>query len=455
MPLNSVYDNGGIIGQIMDIGSTDFYVSVSVNSEFAMLRSAVASYRVPDQTSLTVLDTDEYVFSGSATTQTLTTDVENGGLVIYDLSTGDENDTATWSGATETYDFPSSENNSHWTGAYLLPTSDTTGYVETITLSGATNNGSGVAVSYAAPESVGSNNKKNSGIWSLNAVYDNNNVGTLLTATFNTASTDSNGLVTWSVPAGVTSITAKMWGAAGGSSDNAGSHTSGAGGYATATIDVTGQSSLNIYVGHGGSGAGAGLASTPGGVGYGTGGAGQGGGAGGGGSAILFGTTAVLVAGGGGGRSASNWNGGAGGGTNGENGTGGSTDGIGGFGASGATGGAADLEDDADASAGSAAPGGDGGVGGGGSGTIGGAGGGGGYAGGGGGGGGTTGTEGGGGGGSGYQNPTYCTNATLTAGSGATPGNSSDTDRPTGVGEGTSTTSADGGDGYVFISYLA
>lgn len=172
-PSTSPVTNIGIsaIARISGITASSVTVSVTVDSGFSILRSAVAAYRVPGQTSLTVLDTAEYVFSGTSTSQTLTTDVENGGLVIYDLSTGDENDTATWSGATETYDFASSELNSHWTGAYLLPTSDTTGYVETITLSGAINSGSGLAVSYAAPDG-GSNNKKNSGIWSLDAVFN-------------------------------------------------------------------------------------------------------------------------------------------------------------------------------------------------------------------------------------------------------------------------------------------
>ena len=285
----------------------------------------------------------------------------------------------------------------------------------------------------------------------------NTEYGVLTLAAFNTVGiatySYTGSTQTFNVPAGVTSISVKMWGAAGGSSDNSSTATSGAGGYAEATVDVTGQSTVTVYVGGGGSGAGAGAASTPGGWGYGSGGAGQGGGAGGGGSAITFSTTPVLVAGGGGGRSADDWDGGAGGGTNGQDGDGGSTDGIGGFGATGATGGGADLEDNADATAGGNAPGGNGGEAGGGAGTAGGAGGGGGYAGGGGGGGGSESTEGGGGGGSGYSNGTYCTSVTLTAGSGPTPGNSSDTDRPAGIAEGTSTTSADGGDGYVIITY--
>lgn len=252
---------------------------------------------------------------------------------------------------------------------------------------------------------------------------------------------------TFSVPAGTNSITVKMWGGAGGASDVSSSETSGAGGYAEATIDVTGQSSVTVYVGGGGEGSGDG--SALGGFGYGNGGTGTGGGGGGGGSAILFGTTPVLVAGGGGGRSADQGSGGAGGGINGQDGT----FSMPGGGAQGGTGGT--VLDVNDATPGGDAPGGNGGNAGGGGGTSGGGGGGGGYAGGGGGGGGITSQEGGGGGGSGYANPTYCTSSSLIAGDLATPGNASDPDRPAGVAQGTSTTLANGGNGYVLIRYSA
>ena len=302
-------------------------------------------------------------------------------------------------------------------------------------------------------------NKKNSGIWNLSAVYDVE-VGNVIGNTenfvaFSADSADANGLITWTIPAGASnSIDAKMWGGAGGASDNAGTDYSGAGGFAGATIDITGQTSLNIYVGHGGSGAGASAASTPGGVGYGSGGAGEGGGAGGGGSAILFGTTPVLVAGGGGGRGPNsdlNNPGGAGGGQKGQDGE--SNDGLGGLGADGATGGLGDQSDVGDAQPGGNAPGGDGGQAGGGSGLSGGGGGGGGYAGGGGGGGGTYATKGSGGGGSGYANSTYCTNAVLKTGNREVPGNDSDADLPSGVAVGTNTTLATGPHGYVIIRY--
>ncbi|MHB1783539.1 MAG: WxL domain-containing protein [Acidimicrobiales bacterium] len=125
----------------------------------------------------------------------------------------------------------------------------------------------------------------------------------------------------WTVPAGVTSITVDMAGAQGGQAPNDGYP--GLGGVVTGSLPVTAGSILTIYVAGAGtwtsSGAGAG------GYGYGYGGsagtpasAGYEGGGGRGASAIEVAGAAVAVAGGGGGSAASgNATGGGGGGTSG------------------------------------------------------------------------------------------------------------------------------------------
>jgi hypothetical protein len=59
-------------------------------------------------------------------------------------------------------------------------------------------------------------------------------------------------LQTFSIPSGVTSIQAKVWGAAGAGHNEYYSQSGGAGGFGIGTINVTGISSLNIVVGQGG-----------------------------------------------------------------------------------------------------------------------------------------------------------------------------------------------------------
>ena len=181
-------DNIGItaVARISGITASSVNIVVTYPNQ-SILRAAVSTYIVADQTSLTVLDTDEFSFVGTSTSQTLTTNVENGGLVIYGLSIGDENDTTAWSDATETYDQGSAELNSQWAGAYYLPTT-TESHVETLTLTGAIQNGVGLAVSYETEIVV--KNKKNTGIWNLNAVYN------ILNAPL-TLSTDS--LSSWTI----------------------------------------------------------------------------------------------------------------------------------------------------------------------------------------------------------------------------------------------------------------
>lgn len=283
---------------------------------------------------------------------------------------------------------------------------------------------------------------------------------------------DSPGADTYTVPAGVTSITVSMWGAgggggAGGTSGNGGG--GGGAGFVQSTLSVTPSETLNIYVGSGG-----GAGTYPGTSGGGGGGGGHseinrsginlliaaGGGGGGGGDNSS--TTPGGAGGAGGGSTgvaggaSSNANGGGGGstGSGGTVGTGGSNNGSaggaesagdGGNGGSGTggenNGGAAD-----DGDGGTADTGGFGGGGGGGGGRFGG-------------GGGSSSQSGnaGGGGGGGGSNYLTGTSQTNGQGSGQTPANSSDSYRAGagsgGAGGGTSSVGSAGTDGIIVITY--
>lgn len=268
---------------------------------------------------------------------------------------------------------------------------------------------------------------------------------------------DTAGTQTYTVPAGVTSITVKAWGAGGGGGgggSSGGGGNGGGGGYSKATLTVTPGESLTVIVGSGG---GAGDLSSGG-----SGTLSGDGGGGGGYSIVKRGGTSLIIApggaGGGGGDNSSattGGNGGAGGGSSGENGAsslsaGGGTAGTGSTGGTGGTGG------NNDGANGGSLSGGDGGDGRSNQGSDGsklnagtptggnggngdenangygaGGGGGSGYFGGGGGAGALAGNAGGGGGGggSGY---TTGTATLMTAGSGQTPGNSTDIKRGNG-----------------------
>ena len=209
----------------------------------------------------------------------------------------------------------------------------------------------------------------------------------------------SPGSYSFTVPAGVTSVTLTATGAAGGRSAS-GTAGGGQGAVVTATVPVPAGEQLSVAVG-----APGGTGGTGGTGGGGAGGAAANGGAGGGGASVVSlassaaGSSPPLVVAGGGGGGAGGGGGGLGGGGNaGSGGTAGSA-GIGGGGpgtsSAGGGGGAAGFGGGGGGAAGSLGLGG----GGGGGGPVGGGGGGGGYYGGGGGGGGGNGTVGGGGGG--------------------------------------------------------
>ncbi|MGB4967320.1 MAG: hypothetical protein WBO35_03915 [Candidatus Saccharimonadales bacterium] len=290
----------------------------------------------------------------------------------------------------------------------------------------------------------------------------------------------SQGTDTYTVPAGVTSLTVKMWGAGGGGGGGAATNIGGAGaggGYVTETITVTPGEVLTIYVGGGGNGGA-----------YNSGGSDAGGGGAGGGYSSLYrsATALAIAAGGGGGGGARNATigaaGGAGGGTSGiigatvSGGAGGgpgtpsaggaagagTNTGVAGTsltGGAGADGRSSNSTDGSGATAGLAS-GGRGGLanasgntyaagGGGGAGLFGG-----------GGGGGSANTNGrsggGGGGGSSYTIP-GATGVTNSAGSGTSPGNAADSYRA-GAGDGgaggaTLSTGTPGDNGIVVITY--
>ncbi|MCA9324891.1 hypothetical protein KDA23_02370, partial [Candidatus Saccharibacteria bacterium] len=302
---------------------------------------------------------------------------------------------------------------------------------------------------------------------------------TTVSTPYMTAGSYGSGTGGFPVPAGVTSVTVKVWGAGGGA--GAGNNQSGSGGdgggggYAKSVLTVTPGETLNVVVGTGGAGAGGNRR----------------GGSGGGFSAVLRSSTYLIQAGGGGGGGGAEGtsrgnggNGGAGGGSNGVSGSNGGNSNSGGGGvrgtnsgggnggsagnngASGANG-AANAGGDGGGSTGtcnasvSGNTGGAGGYGGGGLGgndsssCEGGGGGGGGRYGGGGGGSVNSNNRGAGGGGGGSDLVTG-TSQVETAGLGTTPGNSGDSDR-SGAGDGaagsSSTTGASGADGGVIISY--
>ena len=264
----------------------------------------------------------------------------------------------------------------------------------------------------------------------------------------------------FTVPAGCTKITAKLWGAGGGGATNLNANNDypgGAGGYTEGTLSVTAGTLLSVVVGGGGNtgatSSGTAVAITGG---FGGGGIGYtntawGTGGGGGRSAVCIGATIcgsgnadLLTAGGGGGGVSSlnvNRFGGAGGGLVGSDG-GGSPTVVPGKGGTQSAGGAGGDGNVSDGSAGTAYQGGD-------APANNGAGGGGGRFGGGG-GGVSNNDPAGGGGGSGFVGAAVI-NGSTTGGSGVTPGNATDPDRR-GFGVG-GAVDARGGHGAVVIYY--
>ena len=267
----------------------------------------------------------------------------------------------------------------------------------------------------------------------------------------------------YSVPTGLTSLTAYIWGAGGGGGTNGGwptSYSGGGGGAAVGTINTSSISSLVIIVGQGGAGNDNNTSTTVrdafgGGGGNDTTSDNQYSAGGGGLSGIFNGSythaNSLLIAGGGGGGGNTNassvCNGGAGGGTTGADGQSSSDTSQRGQGGTQVAGGTRGSQNSNSAANGSALQGGknpDSNYGGGGGGGY--------YGGGAGSYYGPTSSMGGGGGGSGYQHPTLVSSGTLYQGSGTTPGNSSSSYR-SGAGDGGSAGGSDGDSGRIVLVY--
>ena len=277
----------------------------------------------------------------------------------------------------------------------------------------------------------------------------------VITTTYSSTTTSSQtfsytgSTQTFNVPACVTSVTIKVWGAGGGGGGHdggSGGATGGGGAYSTVTKSVTPGDVLQVYIGQGGRAGSSAVTNTGGGataIGYGAGGSGgnaggtgtSGGGGGGGGSSAVVNSTSstilVVAAGGGGGGGAGNVGGQKNGGAGGAGGVNGSTGGSGATG--GATGGNSTAAGGNATNRGTPDGGGPGGGGGG-------------YT-----NGGAPGIfysvtpdygAGGGGGGNSY--------GTITLGSGATPGNSADADLCAGCATGGAAATV-GTNGYVKI----
>jgi len=249
----------------------------------------------------------------------------------------------------------------------------------------------------------------------------------------------------WIVPAGVTEITVKAWGAGGGGrpSSGGGDGIGGGGGFARGALSVTPGETLTVLVGGGG---GSRRASTYGGGGSGGDGAWDGYSGGGRTELLREGTTLLVAGGGGGGGGRTGGVGGGGGGNDGEeyDSWGVAEGGGGGTTIAGGSGGTTTASDSYEGTDGLLGQGGRGGRG-----TGGGGGGGGGYYGGGGGGGGYCGAGGGGG-----SSHVTGTNTMLVSATGPLPGEPTDPDylAPSGVAAHT-TASTEGQPGALMIIY--
>ena len=269
---------------------------------------------------------------------------------------------------------------------------------------------------------------------------------------------------TFTVPSGLSSLTAYVFGAGGGGATNGGwstSYSGGGGGAAVGTVNTSSISSIIVIVGQGGEGNDSNNSTTirdafGGGGGNNTTSDNQYSGGGAGLSGLFNGSythgNSLLIAGGGGGGGNTNGssvcNGGAGGGTTGADGQSTSNTNQAGRGGTQSAGGSGTLGDNSNSDAnGSALQGGKNP-----SSNYGGGGGGGYYGGGAGAYQGSSSTMGGGGGGSGYLHPTLVSSGTLYQGSGTTPGNSGSSYR-NGAGDGGSSGGGDGDNGRVVLVY--
>lgn len=148
-------------------GITSSSISVSVFNGFSgtRFRSALSAYKVAGD--LSVIATSSVGGAATVSSITYSLNTEANGIVFFAQTLGDENDTSTWPSATELYDQAHQEINMQMSAAYYLSPSST--HSETVTYTGAINGLAGIAVSYSTSIN---GNRKNSGIWNLQAVLE-------------------------------------------------------------------------------------------------------------------------------------------------------------------------------------------------------------------------------------------------------------------------------------------
>ena len=158
-----------VIGYITGITSSTVSVVVGYNDGGSQFRGSVASYKLVSSGTIEVLNSD-YSYTNTSGTKTLTTDVQDNGVVIYQVMLADETSTDTWSGlTTENYNIAHPENNASLSGGIYIPTS-TGSYSASVTIGGsATNENSVVAASFKSNQA---GIQYASGIWNLQSVLE-------------------------------------------------------------------------------------------------------------------------------------------------------------------------------------------------------------------------------------------------------------------------------------------
>jgi len=158
-----------VIGYISGISSSTVTVVVGYSDGGSQFRGSCASYKLNSNTPIEVYDST-YDYSNSSGTKNLTTDVFEGGVVIYQGMFADENTADTWAGlTTENYNISHPENNASLSGGVYLPTS-TGSHTTSVTIGGsATTENALVAASFKSIDTGESST--GSGIFNLQAAY--------------------------------------------------------------------------------------------------------------------------------------------------------------------------------------------------------------------------------------------------------------------------------------------
>ena len=238
-----------VIGYITGITASTVTVVVGYADGGTQYRGSAASYKLSSSGTTAVLDSD-YSYTNTSGTKTLTTDVQNGGVVIYQAMLADETTTDTWSGlTTENYNIAHPENNASLSGGVYNATS-TGSYSASVTIGGSdTTENSVVAASF---KSTSPGVQYASGIFSLQAVYSAfvATGGTITEADgyrIHTFTASGN----FTVLLGSTTVEYLVVAGGGGGGSNHGGGGGGAGGYSSGSITAT-QQTYSIVIGGGG-----------------------------------------------------------------------------------------------------------------------------------------------------------------------------------------------------------